>query len=76
MTLDGLANALRGMPRDAPMMVRLPDGSLREIVMVRPVLTGGDGAELAVASSLARYTITLELAPPAWPGHPPQPESA
>ncbi len=63
MTLDGLARALRGMPRDARMMVRLPDGSFRDIAIVRPVLLGGDGAVLSVASSQSTYTITLEVAP-------------
>ena len=62
MTLDGLARALRGMPRDARMMVRLPDGSLRDIAIVRPVLLGGDGAVLSVASGQGTYTITLEVA--------------
>lgn len=61
MTLDQLARALRGMPRDAPMMVRLPDGGLRAIALVRPVLLSGGGAEMSVASSQGRYTITLEL---------------
>ena len=48
MTLDRLANALRGMPRDAPMVVRLPDGGLRAIALVRPVLLSGGGAEMSV----------------------------
>ena len=68
MILDGLARALRGMPRDAPMLVRLPDGSLRGIAVVRPVLLGGDGAERPTAAGQGRYAITLELAASAEPG--------
>lgn len=62
MTLDGLARAVRGMPRDAPMMVRLPDGGLCDIAAVRPVLLDGDGTALTSASSQGRYTITLGVA--------------
>jgi hypothetical protein len=42
MTLDQLANALRGMPRGAPMLVATADG-LRLIVMVKPGWLRGDG---------------------------------
>ena len=63
MTLDELARALRGMPRDARMIVRLPDGTLRDIALVRPVLLGGDGAVLSAASSHGEYAITWDLAP-------------
>ena len=30
-TLDTLAHALRGMPRDAPILVELPDGRLGRV---------------------------------------------
>jgi hypothetical protein len=35
-TLDKLAGALRGIPRDALMLVRLPDGTLRQIDHLKP----------------------------------------
>lgn len=34
MTLDDLAQALKGMPRDARMLIRLPDGTECDIAMV------------------------------------------
>jgi hypothetical protein len=75
MTLDGLARALRSMPRDAPMLVRLPDGSLRGIAVVRPVLLGGDGGEVsAAAAGQGRYAITLELTAAAGSGTADDPE--
>ncbi len=44
-TLDKLANALRGIPRDAVMLVRLPDGTLRQIDHLEgaKVAAGGGG---------------------------------
>jgi hypothetical protein len=43
MTLDQLANALRHMPRNAPMLVETPDG-LRPIRMVRAGWVREDGS--------------------------------
>jgi hypothetical protein len=40
-SLDSLAQALRGMPRDAPMLVKLPDGTLADIGMVEPIRGSG-----------------------------------
>ena len=36
-TLDKLANAVRGMPRDAKIMVEAVDGTLLPVTAVRPV---------------------------------------
>jgi hypothetical protein len=62
MTLDQLANALRGMPRGAPMLVATADG-LRLIVMVKPGWLRGDGTP-GHEGGQAVYSITLELGEP------------
>ena len=64
MTLDDLAGALRGMPRDAVMMVRQPDGTLAHIRFVRQKFLAADGRELPTSVSMsvvARYAIVLEV---------------
>ena len=63
LTLDGLANALRGMPRSAPVLVRLSSGELRPVALVRPIyiLTSGTEA-LSAGSAQGQYVITLEVA--------------
>lgn len=58
MTLDQLAQAMRGMPRDALIMIRAPQG-LRKVVWVKSTRIGDDGTE-AGASSGGRYAIILE----------------
>lgn len=62
-TLDALANSLRGMPRDAPILIRMPDGSLRPVIGVRPAHLSGDQQELPEGSytGAALYAITLEV---------------
>lgn len=59
-----MAYALRGMARGAPVLVRMPDGGLRPVVLVRPVLLGGDSTTLggAASASAGAYAIALELA--------------
>lgn len=63
MTLDSLAVALRGMPRSAPMFVRLPDGTLTRVRRVRPVHMAPDGRVLAPGAGEGQgvYSITLEV---------------
>ncbi len=59
-TLDQLAAALRGMPRDAPMLVRLQDGAFRGIRRIRPMHVAADGNEvLQGGSDGTLYAITL-----------------
>ncbi len=55
--------AMGGMPREAPVVVRLPDGSLRRIHRVRPVLlvTGGKEASPDDLTSPKTHAISLEL---------------
>jgi hypothetical protein len=60
-TLEKLAQALRGIPRDAFMLVRMPDGTLRHIEMLRSIkIAEGEGE--AAAAREGRYAITFELA--------------
>jgi hypothetical protein len=61
-TLDKLAHALRGMPRDARMLIQLPDGTLAEIDHVRPGHVGAhqDGTlETRPSAHGAHYGIVL-----------------
>jgi hypothetical protein len=60
LTLHGLANALRGMPRGAPILLWMPDGSLRGVAVVRPVLLGGGGEALGKQARAGVYAIILE----------------
>ncbi|MFL5279493.1 MAG: hypothetical protein ACJ8AW_00430 [Rhodopila sp.] len=58
-TLEKLAQAMRGMPREAPILIRLPDGRLAEITWVKPEFIGGDGATHSGPSGDGTYAITL-----------------
>jgi hypothetical protein len=44
-TLDKLAGALRGIPLDALMLVRLPDGALRQIDHLKPTRVNEEDIE-------------------------------
>ena len=63
-TLAKLAEALRGMPREARMLIRLPDGQLVEIDHVTAVHLTDDNAALPGGASAqgARYGIILVAA--------------
>ena len=63
-TIAKLAEALRGMPREARMLIRLPDGQLVEIDHVRPAHLSDDNAALPSGASPqgARYGIILVAA--------------
>jgi hypothetical protein len=59
-TLDKLAHAMRGMPRDARIMIQLPGGKLVELALVRPMYTRADSNDETVpAAPGGRYTIVL-----------------
>jgi hypothetical protein len=60
-TLEKLAQALCGIPRDAFMLVRMPDGSLRHIDMLRPIKVADSEGHPEVVRE-GRYAITFELA--------------
>jgi len=57
-TLHKLASALRGIPRDAPMLVRLPDGSLHHIDHLQPATVADQNVRPAVAK-VGRYAVML-----------------
>src|SRR3954471_17460024 len=63
-TLAKLAEALRGMPRDARMLIRLPDGRLVEIDHATAAYVTGDNATLPGGASAhgTRYGIILVAA--------------
>lgn len=63
-TIAKLAEALRRMPRDARMLIRLPSGRLVEIDHVRPAHLIDDNAALSggANTSGARYGIILVAA--------------
>jgi hypothetical protein len=63
MTLHRLALALRGMPHAAPILIRLPDGTLRAIAMVGVTHLDPDRVELLPGTYTGdgEYAITLEL---------------
>ena len=46
LTLDSLANALRGIPRSAPVYVRTAD-RLKRVEFVRLIRVAGDGQQTA-----------------------------
>jgi hypothetical protein len=58
-TLDKLARAMRGMPRDARIMIRLPGGKLVELDLVTATHTRTDSTDETVAGDGGRYTIVL-----------------
>lgn len=63
-TLDKLANAMRGMSRDARIIVQLPDGGLVDLDYVQPILASDRGGTIADVSQSGsgRYTILLAVA--------------
>ena len=63
-TIAKLAEALRGMPREARMLIRLPDGRLVEIDHVTAAHLTDDNAALPGGASAqgARYGIILVAA--------------
>jgi hypothetical protein len=63
MTLDELAAALRGIPRDASMFIQGPDGRLRPLVSVRGMHT----AERPMPAGV-KYAVVLVV-----PGDPVDP---
>src|SRR4051812_39007144 len=66
-TLDKLAQAMRGMPREAPVLIELPDGRLAQIALVRPGPVGTrDGRLLEASTSMqgSTYAIVLVAAEP------------
>lgn len=60
-TLNKLAEAMRGMPRDARIMLKLPDGWIVDLDHVKPILAGDIGTMTTdiSASGSGRYTILL-----------------
>jgi hypothetical protein len=66
-TLARLAEALRGMPRDARMLIRLPNGQLVEIDHVTAAHVTDDRTALVGGASAPgmRYGIILVAAGPA-----------
>ena len=51
---------MRGMPRDARIMIRLPDGKLVELALVKPMYTRADSDDETIAAAPGgRYTIVL-----------------
>ena len=58
-TLDKLANALRGMARDALIMIRLPGGKLVEIDHVTATFTRGRGHDVTTTSNHKGHTVVL-----------------
>ena len=63
-TLAKLAEALRGMPRDARMLIRFPDGRLVEIDHVTAAHVSDDNTALpgGASASGTRYGIILVAA--------------
>ena len=63
-TIAKLAEALRGMPREARMLIRPPKGRLVDIDHVRPAYLTDDNATLSggANTSGARYGIILVAA--------------
>jgi hypothetical protein len=66
-TLAKLAEALRGMPRDARMLIRLQDGRLVEIdhVTAAHVTDGNTALSNGASARGTRYGIILVAADPA-----------
>jgi hypothetical protein len=51
------------LPRDAPIFVRMPDGSLRRVRNVRPLYITADGSENPAGATLngQQYAISFEV---------------
>jgi hypothetical protein len=66
-TIAKLAEGLRGIPRDARMLIQLPDGKLVEIDHLRGAHVTADNAALASGASTygTQYGIILVAADPA-----------
>jgi hypothetical protein len=61
-TLEKLAQALRGMARDALMLVRMPDGALRHIDMLKPEhVAGREGDPEVVREPSASSNISTSI---------------
>jgi hypothetical protein len=59
--LNLMAHAMRGMPRDAKIVVKMPDGELKPVVLVSGLPSSpGHTGHLAGA---AGYTIVLHVGP-------------
>jgi hypothetical protein len=59
-TLERIANATRGLPPDAPVLIRMPDGQMRRIEHI----TGqkvGEGAAGGAAAPAGQYAVVLVL---------------
>lgn len=56
-TVKSLATTLRGMPPDAPILVRVGD-ALRPVSLVRPAWVAG-GTEDSAGASGAEYAVVL-----------------
>jgi hypothetical protein len=66
-TIAKLAEALRGIPRDAHLLIRLPDGRLVEIDHLKAAYVADDGTALesGVSTYGTRYGIIIVAADPA-----------
>lgn len=60
-TLDEMAAAMRGVPRDARIMIRLPDGQLVDIDHIKAahVPDGGTARAAGASTTGTRYGIIL-----------------
>ena len=58
-TLNKLAQALRGMPRDGRMLIRLPDGGLVDIDHVTAAYVGDDDKAQSGPGGGGQYGIIL-----------------
>jgi len=59
MTLDQLANAFRGMPRGAHIMIELPDGTLAPLRSVRVAHLSGEGEQLQEGATGGAYGLVM-----------------
>ncbi len=59
-TLNKLANAMRGLPRDAPILIKTADGAMRRIDHVTGVKIS-EGAAGGAAAPEGQYAIVLVL---------------
>ena len=63
-TLNKLAMAMRGMPRDARILIRLPDGRLVDIDQVAAAYVREDNSTLPDSGGAAGYGIILVASDP------------